>query len=88
VTYQVILAGSAKRDLVKMPEKVIPAVLEFIEGPLAENPHRVGKPLVNDLLGLHSARRGTFRVVYRIRDEVIEVQVVRIRHRRDAYRPG
>ncbi len=88
MTYQVTLSGSAKRDLAKMPEKVLPAVLEFIEGPLAQNPHRVGNPLTNDLFGLRSARRGTFRVVYRIKEEVIEVQVVRIRHRRDAYQPN
>nr|WP_269810763.1 type II toxin-antitoxin system RelE/ParE family toxin [Kineosporia rhizophila] len=80
------MAASAQRDLAKLPDKVLPAVLEFIEGPLTQNPQRVGKPLVNDLHGLRSARRGSFRVIYRIAEAVVEVQVVRIRHRRDAYR--
>ena len=33
------------------------------------------------------ARRGTYRVLYRIREDVREVIVLRVEHRRDAYRP-
>jgi mRNA interferase RelE/StbE len=47
----------------------------------------VGKPLRSDLAGIHSARRGTYRVLYRINEEGREVIVVRIDHRSDAYRP-
>ncbi|MBT0769059.1 type II toxin-antitoxin system RelE/ParE family toxin [Kineosporia sp. J2-2] len=88
MTYKIVLAASAKRDLAKLPEKVLPAVLEFIAGPLSQEPHRVGKPLMNDLHGLRSARRGTFRIVYHVGEALIEVHVVRVRHRRDAYRSG
>jgi mRNA-degrading endonuclease RelE of RelBE toxin-antitoxin system len=35
-----------------------------------------------------AARRGTYRVLYRLREEAGEVVVVRIEHRRDAYRPS
>lgn len=55
--------------------------------PLA-NPRRVGVPLRGNLAGIHSARRGTHRVLFRISDEKGEVVVLRIDHRRDAYRPG
>lgn len=42
------------------------AVIEFLMGPLRDNPHRAGKPLVGDLDGFWSARRGAYRVVYAI----------------------
>ncbi len=63
------------------------AVIDFITTVLMENPHRVGKPLRNDLSGVWSARRGTYRVLYRIHEKRREVVVLRIDHRRDAYRP-
>jgi mRNA interferase RelE/StbE len=73
--------------MTRLPEKVATAVVEFLYGSLAENPHRVGKPLKLGLAGLHSARRGDFRLLYRIDDARRRVEVVAIEHRSDAYRP-
>lgn len=75
---------TAKRALVRLPEKVAAAVVEFVYGALAENPHRVGKPLRFELEGLHSARRGDFRIIYRIGEHVT---IIAIEHRADVYRP-
>ena len=75
---------TAKRALVRLPEKVAAAVVEFVYGALAENPHRVGKPLRFELEGLHSARRGDFRIIYRIGEHVTTIA---IEHRADVYRP-
>ena len=77
---------SARRDLDRLPEAVAAAVLEFLYGALAENPHRVGKPLLGKLSSLHSARRGQYRVIYEVDDEVVTVTVIKIAHRGDAYR--
>ena len=74
---------TAQRALQRLPEKVAAAVIEFVYGPLAQNPHRVGKPLRFELEGLHSARRGDFRLLYRITDKVT---IVAVEHRSDAYR--
>jgi mRNA interferase RelE/StbE len=88
-SYELILTPPAVRSLqTALPEAVAAAVIEFLTGALVENPHRVGKPLRGDLAGIHSARRGTYRVLYRINDESREVIVVRIDHRSDAYRPS
>jgi mRNA-degrading endonuclease RelE of RelBE toxin-antitoxin system len=62
-------------------------VVEFLYGSLAASPHRVGKPLKLGLEGLHSARRGDYRVIYRIDDHRRRVDVVAIEHRSDIYRP-
>jgi len=60
---------------------------EFLTGPLLEQPHRVGSPLRRELEGLHSARRGTFRILYRIDDQGGVVTVVGVEHRSEVYRP-
>lgn len=85
--YELVLTAPAVRAIqTKLPEQVAAAVVEFLTGALVDNPRRVGKPLRGDLAGIHSARRGTYRVLYRINDTTREVIVLRIEHRRDAYR--
>jgi mRNA interferase RelE/StbE len=87
VTYRIELTAAAKRALTDLlPEAVAVACWEFIRGPLAENPQRVGKPLRAQLEGRYSARRGQFRVIYQIFDERVVVRVIHIAHRCDAYR--
>ena len=86
MTWKVGLASSANRDLDRLPPRVAPAVIEFIYGPLAENPRRVGKPLRDDFAGLWSARRGPYRVLYDLENDRIRVVVVRIEHRAHVYR--
>jgi mRNA-degrading endonuclease RelE of RelBE toxin-antitoxin system len=81
------VAGSAERQLARLPERVAAAIVEFMLGPMCENPRRVGHPLRRELAGLWSARRGAYRVVYEIDDEVLMVTVLRIDHRSDVYRP-
>lgn len=54
-------------------------------GPVADSPTRVGKPLFGPLERCHGARRGTYRVVYRIDEENRRVLVLDIAHRRDIY---
>ncbi len=61
-------------------------VIEFITTALVQQPRRVGKPLSGDLVGIWAARRGTYRLLYRVREQPREVVVLRIEHRRDAYR--
>jgi mRNA-degrading endonuclease RelE of RelBE toxin-antitoxin system len=86
--YELVLTPPAQRAIAtKLPEAVAAAVIEFLTTVLVANPHRVGKQLRDDLAGVWSARRGTYRVLYRIYDELREVVVLRVEHRRDAYRP-
>jgi mRNA interferase RelE/StbE len=85
--FAIAWTAAARRALTRLPEKVASAVVEFLYGSLAERPHRVGKPLKLGLEGLHSARRGDYRVVYRIDDDRRLVTVIAIEHRSDIYRP-
>jgi mRNA interferase RelE/StbE len=84
--YTVVLSpgaiGAIERDL---PEAVAAAVVDFLYGPLAKEPYRVGKPLRFQLEGYWSARRGQYRVIYSINDDEVLVRVVRSSHRADVY---
>ena len=85
--FAIAWTATSRRALTKLPEKVATAVVEFAYGSLTANPYRVGKPLRLGLDGLHSARRGDYRVIYRIDDQQRRVTIMAIEHRSDAYRP-
>jgi len=85
--WDLVVAGPARRAIERLPQKIALAVLDYLVGPLLENPHRVGKPLRGDLAGLHSARVGAYRIVYEINQASRTVRVIYIDHRTDIYRP-
>ena len=85
--YRLVVTAPARRALAEtMPEDVAVAAWELINGALIAEPHRVGKPLLDPFEGLHAARRGPYRVVYRIDDRGHTVTIISIKHRKDAYR--
>ncbi len=78
---------TARRALSEtLPEAVAAAAYEFITGPLLADPYRIGKRLLPPLDDRFSARRGTYRVIYRVDDITRVVTVVDVAHRRDVYR--
>lgn len=84
--YEIRFSRRASRTLAEdLPPGVAAAVLEFVTGPLAENPRRLGKPLTGKLAGYHSARRGSYRVVYMISEDPPVIAVDRVDHRRRVY---
>jgi mRNA interferase RelE/StbE len=75
--YELRIAPTARRQLTEeLPESIAFAAYEFILGPLLDNPHRVGKRLRPPLADRYSARRGTYRLVYRNDDEERRVEVL------------
>lgn len=86
--YQLLLAPGARRALTDtLPEAAAVAAWEFISGPLAREPRRVGTPLRTPFEGQWRARRGEYRVRYEIDESAHTVRVLDVDHRRDAYRP-
>lgn len=85
--YVVVLSRQARRNLSEnLPLEVAVAAMETIEHAIAVSPSRVGKPLDEPFDGYYSARRGTYRIIYRIDEAKRTVEIHSIRHRRDAYR--
>lgn len=87
MTWNVDFSPAAQRDLNQVSARVGPALLEFIYSGIAENPPRRGEPLRGEMAGVWSARRGDYRVLYRIDETSRTVQVVRVAGRGTAYRP-
>lgn len=86
--FRLAITATARRQLAEqLPEPIAFAAHEFINGPLLANPHRVGKRLMPPLDDRHSARRGTYRVLYRIDDHTHIVTVLAVGSRSDIYRP-
>lgn len=86
--YTLRIAPTVRRALEhRLPLKIATAAWEFLDGPLRENPQRVGHPLRAPFVGDWSARRGTYRVRYRIVEDERVVEVLDIAGRSDAYDP-
>jgi mRNA interferase RelE/StbE len=86
--YTIVLSPGARRALTEtLPSVAAFAAWEFITGPLAVRPRVVGVPLREPFDGLWRARRGEYRVRYRIDEANRRVIVLDVEHRRDAYRP-
>lgn len=84
--YDVMLSRQARRNLHEnLPLNVAVAAMETIDASIAANPHRVGKPLNEPFDGYYAARRGTYRIIYRINEDKHAVEIHSLRHRRDAY---
>lgn len=84
--YDVRFQPAARRAIShRLPEAVAAAVLKFCDAALAVSPHRTGQPLFGPLAGCHGARRGTYRIIYRIDENTHTVQVLDVEHRADIY---
>jgi mRNA-degrading endonuclease RelE of RelBE toxin-antitoxin system len=86
MTWTVQFAPSALRGLDRLPPRIAPAIVEFATTTLPRNPEQLSKPLRGELEGLRSARRGDYRVLFRLHPEARVLLVVRVGHRADIYR--
>ncbi len=87
MSYGIGWVPTSRRALDRLPEYAATAAIEFVYGPLRENPYRVGKRLRPPLDDTFSARRGAYRILYVIDEEAGTVVIASVEHRRDAYRP-
>ncbi len=85
MNYDWSLASPAIRQLEKLPEKVATAIVESFDS-IAKNPQRMGKPLKFHLQGLWAARRGPYRVIYKIDEDERSITIVAVAHRSSSYR--
>jgi mRNA-degrading endonuclease RelE of RelBE toxin-antitoxin system len=83
--WALLISGPASRDLERVPERYATAIVELLPA-LAANPRRLGKPLRFELEGRWVARRGPYRIIYRLDEEAGSVEVLTVAHRADVYR--
>jgi mRNA-degrading endonuclease RelE of RelBE toxin-antitoxin system len=82
--------GLGGSDVAKVDDRVgrAPSSRSNTRSTTEQRPYRVGKPLRQPFAGQHSARRGAYRVRYRVDDGKHLVTVIDIAYRADAYHPG
>jgi mRNA interferase RelE/StbE len=85
-SWDLLVAPPAHRQIDRLPISVAAAVMETLAA-IASNPRRLGKLLRFELEGYLSARRGPYRIIYRVNDEARSITVVAVAHRADVYRP-
>lgn len=81
---RVVLARSARRQVLELPDPFAEAVLEALA--LLEREPEAGHQLRGRLTGLWSMRVGAYRIIYELRERGRSVRVCAIRHRAIAYR--
>jgi len=85
LAYKVEYAKSVAKDLKPLPKALRAKAIDVIENHLADDPYQ-GKALVGPYKGLYRFRIGDYRIIYSVEDDRLVVFVLRIRHRKDAYR--
>ena len=81
-----MLTAAGLRSLQAVPPRVAEPLVAFIFGSLAEEPKRRGKPLRGELAERWAARRGDFRIVYRLDDDTKTMHVLKVARRAEVYR--
>ena len=84
--YRIELKPSAVRDIKSLPRSVQKRVTQRIDA-LASDPYPRGSTKLEATGDLRRVRVGDYRIIYQVRQEILVVFVVRVKHRGDAYRP-
>jgi mRNA interferase RelE/StbE len=83
-SYSVTFARSARKELESLPARTVERIFTKIEA-LAANPRPAGCKKLKGVPDLWRIRVGDYRVVYSILDKTVSIDIVAVRHRREAY---
>jgi mRNA interferase RelE/StbE len=83
--YQVRWKRSAAKELKTLPRATLLRVLEAVDT-LATDPRPRNARKLTGSERTYRIRVGDYRVLYTVEDDMLTVEVVRVGHRRDAYR--
>ena len=83
--YKILIESNAEKDTNKLDkisfERVIKNILK-----LSNEPRPMGCKKLKDSVNDWRIRVGDYRVIYDINDDNKEIRIMRVRHRREAYR--
>jgi len=83
--YEVFLERRAEQDLKKLSTEIFHRIIPHLKA-LSENPKPPGCRKITGSKSDWRIRVGDYRVIYEVDEQEKAVKVMRIRHRRDAYR--
>lgn len=85
LVYEVYLERRAEQDLKRLSPRNFQSVISHVKA-LAENPRPAGCRKISSSVNDWRIRVGDYRVIYEVKDDEKAVRVMRVRHRREAYR--
>ena len=83
--YSISFTRSARKELSHLDKNVVSRIFIKIEA-LADNPFPSGCRKIQGAVDLWRIRVGNYRIIYQIIDQELIIEIVAVRHRRDAYR--
>jgi mRNA interferase RelE/StbE len=81
--YQILIRKTAQKQLDKLSDDVAETLLDAIEA-LANNPRPNGYKNLKGRNGFR-IRKGDYRIIYDIFDNILVIDVISVGHRRDIY---
>jgi len=84
LTYTLQIDDKVIKDLKKIDKTWQKRILNKIKTVLVTDPYS-GKKLVGNLSPFYRLRVGDYRIIYAILEDVVAVEVVKIKHRKDVY---
>lgn len=82
--YQILISKSAEKELSKLPTETIIRIRQSVNA-LAVEPRPANCKKLKGYKDLYRIRSGDYRVIYRIEDQILTIEVVRIGDRKDIY---
>lgn len=83
--YVVKYKKSVEKDLRSLPSKTRTAVVRKIQA-LAGEPRPEGATKIQGSSSTYRIRHADYRIIYRIADNILEVLIIKVGHRREIYR--
>ncbi len=85
VSYKIKFKKSAEKELRRIPKGSLSKITNAIQQ-LASNPRPQGVKKLKTFANKYRIRVGKYRVLYTIEDDFLIIEIIRVRHRKDAYR--
>ena len=83
--YEIRWKKSAIKEIRRIEKNDRERILEAV-GELTEDPFHLGVKKIVNMERIYRIRAGSYRVVYTIFETMLVVEIIRVRHRREAYR--
>ena len=83
--YKIQWKNSAKKELKKLERKFIPNIVNAVTA-LAKNPRPTNSKKLVGSEHTYRIRINDYRVVYSIEDDILLIEIIRVRHRKEVYK--
>jgi mRNA interferase RelE/StbE len=84
-SYKVVISKSAEKEISKLPVKEILKIRETILD-LADNPRPYGVKKLEGFDDFYRIKKGNYRIIYTIEDDILTVEVLKVGNRKDVYK--